>query len=61
MLHYHLIMCTNGCKKVIDDDISNRLKEIFLRIASSYNITFEDWNHELDHIYVMFSSVPNTS
>ena len=29
MLHYHLIMCVKYRNKVIDDIISNRLKEIF--------------------------------
>lgn len=51
MLHYHLVMCTKYRRKVIDDDISNRLKEIFLRIADSYNIVLEEWNHDIDHVH----------
>ena len=39
MLHYHLIMCIKYRNKVINDDISNRLKEIFEFIAPKYNIT----------------------
>lgn len=60
MLLYHLVMCTKDCRKVIDDDISNRLKEIFLNIAFSYNITLEEWNHDFDHLYVIFKGAPNT-
>ena len=60
MLHYHLIMCTKYRRKVIDDDISNRLKEIFLRIADSYNIVLEEWNHDIDHVHILFRGAPNT-
>ena len=60
MLHYHLIMCTKYRRKVIDEDISNRLKEIFLRIADSYNIVLEEWNHDIDHVHILFRGAPNT-
>lgn len=60
MLHYHLIMCTKYRREVIDDDISNRLKEIFLRIADSYNIVLEEWNHDIDHVHILFRRAPNT-
>ena len=60
MLHYHLIMCIKYRRKVIDDDISNRLKEIFLRIADSYNIVLEEWNHDIDHVHILFRGAPNT-
>lgn len=60
MLHYHLIMCTKYRRGVIDDDISNRLKEIFLRIADSYNIVLEEWNHDIDHVHILFRGAPNT-
>lgn len=60
MLHYHLIMCTKYRREVIDDDISNRLKEIFLRIDDSYNIVLEEWNHDNDHVHILFRGAPNT-
>ncbi|WP_459834405.1 transposase, partial [Howardella ureilytica] len=37
ILHYHLIMCIKYRNKVINDEISNRLKEIFGYIAPNYN------------------------
>lgn len=54
MLHYHLIMCIKYRNKVIDDIISNRLKEIFEKIAPAYNITLEEWNHDTDHVHILF-------
>lgn len=40
--------------------MSDRLKEIFIRIASSYNIVLEEWNHDVDHVHVLFRGAPNT-
>ena len=60
MMHYHLIMCVKYRREVIDDAISDRLKEIFEKIAPSYNITVEEWNHDFDHVHILFKGHPNT-
>ena len=60
MLHYHLIMCVKYRNKVIDHIISDRLKEIFVRIAPAYNIMLEEWNHDTDHVHILFRGQPNT-
>ena len=60
LLQYHLIMCIKYRNKVIDDTISGRLKQIFEHIAPNYNITLEEWNHDLDHVHVLFRGHPNT-
>lgn len=60
MLHYHLIMCIKYRNKVINDGISNRLKEIFEFIAPKYNITLEEWNHDIDYVHILFRGQPNT-
>ena len=59
-LHYHLILVVKYRRKVINDSISSRLKEIFEYIAPSYNITVEEWNHDQDHVHVLFKGHPNT-
>ncbi len=46
-------------RKVIDDTISDRLKEIIEYIAANYNITLQEWNHDIDHIYILFKGQPN--
>ena len=60
ILHYHLIMCIKYRNKIINDTISNRLKEIFERIAPTYNILLEEWKHNLDHVHILFRGQPNT-
>ena len=54
MLHYHLIMCIKYRNKVIDDKISLE------KISPSYNITLEEWNHDKDHVHILFRGQPNT-
>ena len=59
-LNYHLVLVVKYRKKVIDDKISNRLKVIFEYIAPKYNIILEEWNHDQDHIHLLFRANPNT-
>jgi putative transposase len=61
LLYYHLIMVTKNRRKVIDDDISARGKEIFEYIAPNYGIILEEWNHDKDHVHVMFRAQPKTA
>ena len=60
LLYYHLIMVVKYRRKVIDDPISERTKEIFEYIAPNYGITLEEWNHDQDHVHVMFRAQPKS-
>ena len=42
LLYYHLILVVKYRRKVIDDVISERGKEIFSYIAPNYGITLEE-------------------
>lgn len=59
-LNYHLILVVKYRRKVIDDEISNRLKDIFEYVSKNYNITIKEWNHDTDHIHVLFKAHPNS-
>ena len=48
LMYYHLIMVVKDRRKVIDDPISERAKEIWEHIAPDYGITLEKWNHDLE-------------
>lgn len=61
LLRYHLIFVVKFRRKVIDDAVSARLKEIFNYIAPNYNITIEEWNSDKDHIHVLFKAHPNSA
>ena len=60
-IHFHLILVVKYRKKVIDERISERLKEIFEYIQDNYNIVLEEWNHDIDHVHVLFQSEPNSN
>ena len=61
LLYYNLIMVTKYRRKVINDDISARGKEIFEYIAPNYGIILEEWNHDEDHVHVMFRAQPKSA
>ena len=60
LLYYHLILVVKYRRKVFSDQMSQYAKNIFIRISSSYNITLKEWNHDHDHVHIMFRAHPNT-
>ena len=60
LMYYHLVLVIKYRRRVIDDNISNRLKEIFEYIAPNYNITLQEWNHDKDHVHILFKAQPNS-
>lgn len=60
MLHYHLVLVVKYRRKVFDDNISDRAKEMFEYISPKYNITLEEWNHDVDHVHILFRGHPNS-
>lgn len=59
-MYYHLVLVIKYRRNVIDDVISNRLREIFENIQPSYNIAAQEWNHDEDHVHVLFKAEPNS-
>ena len=60
-IHFHLILVVKYRKKVINDEISERLKGIFRSIEGNFNIALEEWNHDVDHVHILFRSEPNSN
>lgn len=61
LLNYHLILVVKYRRKVFDDNISERAKEIFSRIAPNYNISLQEWGHDEDHVHILFRAHPKTA
>ena len=59
-LNYHLVLVVKYRREVIDETVSIRLKEIFEYIQPTYNITLSEWNHDKDHVHVLFSAHPKS-
>ena len=60
LLYYHLVMVIKYRRKVRNGKISERAKEIFEYIAPGYGIVPEEWNHDTDHVHILFKGQPNT-
>ena len=59
-MYYHLILVVKYRKRVFDDSISDYARSIFEKIAPSYNISLLEWNHDVDHVHIMFKAQPNS-
>ena len=60
LMHYHLVLVVKYRRKVFDDHISDRAKEIFEYISPKYNITLQEWNRDKDYVHILFKAHPNT-
>lgn len=60
LMYYHLVLVIKYRREVIDDVISNRLKEIFEYVSPRYNITLQEWNQNKDHVHILFKAHPNS-
>lgn len=60
LLWYHLVLVVKYRRKAISDEISARAKDIFEYISPNYNITLHEWNHDEDHVHILFSAHPKS-
>ena len=60
LLHYHIVLVVKYRRKVFDDLVSERAKEIFEYIAPNYKITLLEWHHDIDHVHALFKAHPKT-
>jgi putative transposase len=60
MLWYHLVLVVKYRRPVIDDAVSVRLREIFEYVSPGYKITLHEWNHDKDHVHILFRAQPKT-
>ena len=60
LLYYHLVLVIKYRRNVLDDAVSLRAREIFEYIAPSYKITLLEWNHDHDHVQILFKAQPHS-
>ena len=60
LLYYHLILVIKYRKKILTNPVSERAREIFEYIAPKYHVTLEEWNHDRDHVHIMFRAHPKS-
>lgn len=57
-LNYHLILVVKYRKKVIDDEISENLKEIFIKYGELHEVKLLGWEHGKDRIHALIKTTP---
>ncbi|EEK53296.1 IS200/IS605 family transposase [Bacillus cereus] len=60
LLYYHLVLVVKYRRNVFDDNMSDYAKDMFIRLSENYNITLVEWNHDVDHVHILFKAHPNT-
>ncbi|PUA39638.1 IS200/IS605 family transposase [Paenibacillus elgii] len=60
LLYYHLVLVVKFRRKVMDDTISDYAKDMFVRLGENYKISLVEWNHDTDHVHILFKAHPNT-
>lgn len=58
-LYYHFVLVVKYRRDVFDD-MSDYAKDMFVRLFESYNMTLVEWNHDVDHVHILFQAHPNT-
>ena len=57
-LNYHLILVIKYRHEVITDSISYELQKMFTAIGENYGISVIEFNHDYDHLHVLFRAKP---
>ncbi len=59
-MYYHLDLVVKYRRKVMDDTISDYAKDMFVRLGENDTISLVEWNHDMDHVHILFKAHPNT-
>ncbi|MBD1223632.1 IS200/IS605 family transposase [Virgibacillus halodenitrificans] len=59
-MHYHLVLVVKYRREVFDDKVSDFAKDMFVKLGEKYNISLVEWNHDKDHLHILFKAHPNT-
>lgn len=60
LMYYHLVLVVKYRREVFDDKVSDYAKDMFVKLGEKYNISLVEWNHDKDHVHILFKAHPNT-
>ena len=58
LLLYHLVFPAKYRKKIFDDKIDQKLRDVCIEITEKYEIIFVEIGNDLDHVHFLVQSVP---
>lgn len=59
-MYYHLVLVVKYRREVFDEKVSDYAKDMFVKLGEKYNISLVEWNHDKDHVHILFKAHPNT-
>lgn len=57
-LNYHLIFCVKYRRKILTEEIPNRLKDIIIGISKDFQVKIIEMETDKDHIHILFRTKP---
>lgn len=60
LMYYHLVLVVKRRRPVFYTKMSDYAKDMFVKLGKKYNISLVEWNHDVDHIHILFKAHPNT-
>lgn len=60
LMYYHLVLVVKYRREVFDDKVSDYTEDMFVKLGENYNISLVEWNHDKDHVHILFKAHPNT-
>jgi putative transposase len=57
-LQYHLVLTTKDRRRVITDQMKERLAEIFRQTLQKWDCSLIEFNGEADHVHLLFEANP---
>ncbi len=58
LLLYHFVFPAKYRKKIFDDKIDNKLRNVCIEISERYEINFVEIGNDEDHIHILVQSIP---
>jgi REP element-mobilizing transposase RayT len=58
LLLYHFVFPAKYRKKIFDNTIDNKFRDVCLEISERYEINFVEIGNDVDHMHILVQSVP---
>ena len=58
LLLYHFVFPAKYRKKIFDDTIDKKLREVCIEISERYEINFVEIGNDVDHVHILVQSIP---
>ncbi|MCD6433131.1 MAG: IS200/IS605 family transposase [Sulfurimonas sp.] len=58
LLLYHFVFPAKYRKKIFDDAVDEKLREVCIEISERYEINFVEIGNDIDHVHILVQSVP---